>query len=361
MKIAASDTAPLPREVSFVDLLAGRFPRSPNQLNARHEADAELIRIPGSETTLAITTDAIAEEIDTGLYDDPYLIGWMTVTVNASDLAAVGAEPLGILVNETLPYDSSQEFCAALQRGVGDASRSMGLPVLGGDTNRSSHLHMGATALGIVPDGRPVTRRGTSPGHVLFATAPVGQGTAFALLQLRGSDGLAGTAAPSTVFRPRGRLAEGAVVRGFASACMDSSDGVLTTLDELMRLNGVGFELDASVNAILDPWALAVSAHSGLPAWMMLAGPHGEFELLFTVPENEADPFLDAAANIDWRPVRIGRATEDRDLRLDVGGRNTTLDTTVVRNLFDEVGGDVNAYRDGLFDLDARLREGGAG
>ena len=91
MTIATSETisnravTPCSSEVSFVDLLAGRFLRSEHQLNARHEADAELIRIPGTETTLAITTDAIVEEIETGLYEDPYLIGWMTVAANASD------------------------------------------------------------------------------------------------------------------------------------------------------------------------------------------------------------------------------------------------------------------------------------
>jgi thiamine-monophosphate kinase len=359
MTIATSETvstsaiAPRSSEVSFVDLLAGRFLRSEHQLNARHESDAELIRIPGSRTTLAITTDAIVEEIETGLYEDPYLIGWMTVAASASDLAAVGADPLGILINETLPVDSSEEFIEALQRGVDDASRSMGLPVLGGDTNRSNRLHIGATAIGIIPDGRPITRRGTTPGDVLFASAPVGRGTAFALLQLQAT-------APSTTFRPRGRLAEGSVVRRFASACMDTSDGVITTIDELMRLNGIGFALDGSVNAILDPWALSIADRFGLPGWMMLAGPHGEFELLFTVPEDELDLFLDAAADIDWHPVRLGRATDDRVLRLDVDGRVTILPTTDVRNLFDELGGDVNAYRDGLFELDTRLREGGA-
>ena len=360
MTIATSETisnravTPCSSEVAFVDLLAGRFLRSEHQLNARHEADAELIRIPGTETTLAITTDAIVEEIETGLYEDPYLIGWMTVAANASDLAAVGADPLGILVNETLPVEASEGFIEALQRGVDDASRSMGLPVLGGDTNRSSRLHIGATAMGIIPDGQPMTRRGITQGDVLFASAPVGRGTAYAVLQLQG------TGLSSTTFRPRGRLAEGAVGRRYASACMDSSDGVIATLDELMRLNHIGFDLQTPVAAMLDPWALSVCQQTELPDWMMLAGPHGEFELLFTVPETNVGPFLDAATECDWHPVRLGRTTEYPALRLSVDGRKVTLDTTVVRNLFDEVGGNVDAYRDGLFQLDAGLREGGS-
>jgi len=82
------------------NLIAG-FERSPNQLNHPHESDAEIIQL--GNIKLAITTDSISEEISTGLYDDPYLIGWMIVTVNISDLAAVGAIPIGILISEIIP------------------------------------------------------------------------------------------------------------------------------------------------------------------------------------------------------------------------------------------------------------------
>lgn len=92
MSASALGAAPgLSREVALLERLAGGFARSHLQCNQRHESDAELIRLPGSRSVLALTTDAISEEIESGLYADPYLIGWMTVMVNASDLAAVGA------------------------------------------------------------------------------------------------------------------------------------------------------------------------------------------------------------------------------------------------------------------------------
>ena len=87
-------------ENSSIKNLVKIFSRSPLQQNRLHESDAELINLPGTNITLAITMDSIVEEIEAGLYTDPYLIGWMTVMVNASDLAAVGAKPLGILINE---------------------------------------------------------------------------------------------------------------------------------------------------------------------------------------------------------------------------------------------------------------------
>src|SRR3990170_7954855 len=109
--------------------MARGFPRSPLQYNKLQESDSELVRLPGGNSLLAVTTDGVVEEIESGLYDDPYLIGWMTVIVNASDLAAVGAEPLGILINENLPQDLASEFTAELQRGIRDACAAAGLYV----------------------------------------------------------------------------------------------------------------------------------------------------------------------------------------------------------------------------------------
>ena len=84
-------------ENALVESLVRALPRSLDQANGLGESDAELLRLPGTDLLLAITTDAIVEEIEAGLYRDPYLIGWMTVMSSASDLAAVGADPLGIL------------------------------------------------------------------------------------------------------------------------------------------------------------------------------------------------------------------------------------------------------------------------
>ena len=94
-------------ENKIINSLISGFERSPHQLNYPHESDAEIIQL-NDNTKLAITTDSISEEISTGLYDDPYLIGWMIVTVNISDLAAVGATPIGILISEIIPKTFSE-------------------------------------------------------------------------------------------------------------------------------------------------------------------------------------------------------------------------------------------------------------
>ena len=341
-------------ENAYIERLVRGLPRSPLQLNRLQEADAELIRLPGTAAVLALKADSIVEEVETGLYADPYLLGWMTVTVSASDLAAVGAEPVGVLLNETLPPEADERYLAELQRGIGEACAEYDLPVLGGDTNFSAHVQVGSFALGVIPDGRPVTRVGCRPGDLLYASGSLGSGGAYALAVLAPT----ATGAERPCYRPRARLREGALLRPFASCCMDTSDGALPTLDQLARLNGVGFRIEGRVEALLDGAAQTVVA--GYPAWMPLAGPHGEFELLFTIPPDRRAAFESAAAAASWSPLRLGSVTAEPAITLTFDGTRVPVDTVRVRNLFASVGGDVHAYVGGLLEMDAEMREAAA-
>ncbi len=338
-------------ELDLLRRLATGLGRSPLQLNVHQESDAELVRLPGHHGVLALTTDGLAEEIETGLYDDPYRIGWMAVLVNASDLAAVGAEPVGILITETLPPGLTDDFIARLQAGIADASAACRLPVLGGDTNFAASLQLGGTAVGWISDGRTVTRRGAAAGDRLYASGRLGAGSAFAFLQLRARAG-----APTQVppYQPQPRLREGRLVRQYASCAMDTSDGALATLDQLARVNGVGFTVDAPEERWLHADAAALATAMHLPAWMLLAGPHGEFELVFTVPTASESEFLAAAAGEGWAPVALGAATMAPEVRVPRGSEFLTLDTGRIRNLFTVSGGDLDRYLEGLRQEDRR-------
>lgn len=342
-------------ENSLIARLAGGFPRSPLQRNRLQETDAELLALPGSESILALTTDWVVEEIESGLYDDPYLIGWMTVIVNASDLAAVGAEPLGILINENLPRDATPDFVSRLQDGIRDASAASGLFVLGGDTNVSARLEMGGAAVGLIDGAPPLTRIGCRPGDYLLGSGAFGSGSAFAFVQfvLR-----KGGSQVDFSFQPKPRLKEGRLLRGFASCCMDTSDGLLATLDQLMRLNSVGFDLDCAAETLVDPATLSLSRNARIPTWIAVAAHHGEFELVFTVPPDRLDALAPAAAAIGWEPRVIGRVVQQPQISLSVEGRGRVLDMGRIRNLFVESGDDIDAYFRGLLQMDSALKEG---
>ncbi|MCK7517212.1 MAG: AIR synthase related protein [Ignavibacteriales bacterium] len=171
-------------ENKIINDLTKSFIRSPKQLNKVHETDAEIIELENSPYDLAITIDTISEEIKTGLYSDPYQIGWMSVMVNMSDLAAVGASPLGIVISQILPKDISDDFLSKLQNGINDACIKCGTFVLGGDTNFGDELIISGCAIGTVEKGKYLKRVGCKAGDKIYVTGKVGTGNAFAAQKL---------------------------------------------------------------------------------------------------------------------------------------------------------------------------------
>jgi thiamine-monophosphate kinase len=337
-------------ENASIAALAKGLPRSSMQINGLHESDAELIRMPGSETILAVTTDSICEEIEVELYDDPFLIGWMTVIVNASDLAAVGAEPLGMVLSQTLPKDVDEDYLNRLQQGVSEASAVTGLPVLGGDTNFSDRLQMGACAFGTIPDGKPMQRIGCQCGDHLFASNFLGSGNGYAFAKFFSPE-----LSAEIDYQPESRIKEGQILRRYASCCMDTSDGAIATLDQLMRLNEVGFHMDVPFEQYIDPPTIELCHRANLPDWITLAGFHGEFELLFTVPLDLVVTFLKEADAHGWTPIALGRVVDTPEVDMRCSDENITFDTEKIRNLFTEVNGDVNEYLKELLLIDKEV------
>jgi thiamine-monophosphate kinase len=273
----------------------------------------------------------------------------MTVVVNLSDLAAVGAKPLGLLLSESLPPDFSEEKLRAVQGGIAAACAATGVFVLGGDTNDSKDWQMGGTAVGLIPVGEPIiTRKGAAAGDVLYGSGPMGLGSAYAFSVL-----LSG-GAQSVLYQPIPRLKEGALVRHFGSACIDTSDGFFHGLSNLLEVNPIGFQIDIPLSTMTHPAALGISQAKQIPAWIFLTGPHGEFELLFTIPPKNEKRFLEEAEKLNWKPLRIGVCTEVEacTARISSGGF-MPLDPLKIANTYVESGGDPQIFLTKLLTLEA--------
>jgi len=319
------------------------FLRTPCQFNKPHEADAELIEIPGdSNHYLAITIDTVAEEITMGLYREPYTMGWVTVMACLSDLAAVGAEPLGLVVSVSVEPDRDKAFTSSITRGMEDACRTLGIFILGGDTNITPTISLTGCAPGLVPRERVMTRCGCKPGEDVFITSGVGIGNALGLVRLTK---LPDNFFPEKLYRPTARIKEGQSLRNYASCCMDTSDGLLTTLDQLMRLNGLGFVIDCNWERILAPEVMELCNNTKTPPWSMIAGPHGEFELLFTIPAKVVDEVLAQSQFEGTNLIRLGRVQQTQAISLVLpSGRSVNIDMAPLRNLLQNVKGDPERY-----------------
>ena len=329
-------------ENKIINDLTKSFLRSPMQLNKVHETDAEIIELENSPFNLAITIDTISEEIKTGLYSDPYQIGWMSVMVNMSDLAAVGAAPLGIVISQILPKDISDDFLSKLQKGINDACIKCGTFVLGGDTNFGDELIISGCAIGTVEKGKYLKRVGCKAGDKIYVTGKLGSGNAFAAQKLlfnnqmdsrlRGNDTLGNTDSKIEYY-PSAKLEWKNILHKYSSSCIDTSDGVLSSLDQIMRLNNVGFKFRNDWNETLDqPSKILFSKHN-LPLWLLLAGEHGEFELLFSIPAENEKEFINEANLLNLNPVYLADAELEQNIKINLYGKEQVLDSEKIRNL----------------------------
>jgi thiamine-monophosphate kinase len=317
------------------------FSRSAFQINSPHEADAELIEIQGNDShLLAVTIDSISEEIREGLYQDPFTMGWVTVMSNFSDLAAVGAKPLGIVIAVSVESSRDEKFCGRIAEGMESACQELGVFILGGDTNYAQSISLTGCAFGLVPRHQKITRLGCQEGDVVFLSGAAGKGNAMGLVRLAK---LPEEYFPERFYRPFARVKEGQLIREYASCCMDTSDGLLITLDQLLRINKLGFVIDAGWEKILAPEVFKLCESTKTPPWFMAAGIHGEFELAFTIPSERVNHFLKSAKENGFEPIRLGFVQKKPSLELILPPKKKVeIDMTPLRNLWASRESDLN-------------------
>lgn len=217
----------------------------------------------GSEA-LVLTHDAMAEGVHFLPGQDPADVAWKLVATNLSDLAAKGAEPLGVLLGYQFGGDDAR-FVEGL-REVLDHYRCS---LLGGDTIGSNGSQvLGMTAIGRASHVPVPSRAGARPGDSVWLTGPVGAAMA-GLEALR-----AGTGDSIAYRRPRALLDEGKALAPLVSAMMDVSDGLLLDALRLARASGVSVALDSQSV----PLAVPEERRAEALRW-------GEdYQLLFTLP-----------------------------------------------------------------------------
>jgi thiamine-monophosphate kinase len=219
----------------------------------------------GSET-LVITHDMMAEGSHFRADADMADVAWKLVATNLSDLAAKGAEPVGVLLGHMLGRDD-----ARFLEGLHDALAAFTTPLVGGDTIAAA----GARALGLTAIGRashvPVpSRSGAQVGDGVWLTGPVGR----AML------GFAGAPEHRAAFaRPQPCLAEGRALAPLVTAMMDVSDGLLLDAFRLAEASGVTLALDPQAIPVADPAQFEQSIRWG-----------DDYALLFTAPPAAALP-----------------------------------------------------------------------
>lgn len=280
--------------------------------------DAALLTpTPGTELVLA--ADAMVAGVHFLPDDPPGTIGRKLLRVNLSDLAAMGADPLGYLMTVALPHGTQDDWVRDFAAGLLDDQGAFGLTVLGGDTvSTPGPLTLSLTILGTVPRGTALRREGALAGDDLWVSGRIGDGY-LGLRAARGEIADPGGVLATRYRLPEPRLALGRGLRGLAHAAMDVSDGLLQDLSHLCRAGGCAAEVEGPRVPVSDATApLAVLVTGG-----------DDYELLFAAaPQDRAR--IEAAAAAARTPVmRVGRFTagDPRVTLRDAAGQDITPGT----------------------------------
>jgi thiamine-monophosphate kinase len=271
--------------------------------------DAAVLDVPGGGPVV-VSVDSVVDGVHVDLaLCAPHDVGWKALMGALSDLAAMGARPLGALVALCVPESAGGgEVTLGVMEGVAQASQVSGCPVVGGDVSASGVLVVAVTVMGTLDGGTPVPRSGASSGDVILVTGPCG-GSAAGLRVLRSaadSGDEAGRLGPvdaslaAAYRRPVARLAEGeAARRAGASAMIDVSDGLALDLHRLADASGVGFMLDS------------VPVADGATLDEALGGGE-DYELVVVIAPDRLDACARSWAAAGLRPLqKIGAVAAD--------------------------------------------------
>ena len=231
---------------------------------------------------LVVSTDLLSRKTHFPLEMPPRKIGKYAVNACLSDIASMGAYPIGLLFSYGLPGDTEEDFIRGLARGIDEACRSHDTCVLGGDTKEQDELLVTGIALGRVKKDRVLRRSGAEVGDLICTTGMMGSSAAGYYAMIKGFK--APKRFMKAAFEPRSRIMEGIAISKYATACADISDGLAFTLHEIARASGVGFRIYEEKIPV-DGGLEGIAGLAGVEADELLFHKGGEYELLFTLPE----------------------------------------------------------------------------
>jgi len=250
---------------------------------------------PGRE--MVITTDQMLEGVHFLEHDDPALIARKLLRRNLSDLAAMGAEPLGYLLTMALPADQPEDWIARFAQGLEDDQNVFNIKLFGGDSSSSKHgIALTATLLGTVAPGAALRRNGAKPGDGIWVTGTIGD-AALGLEKRRGHLAGSHNYLVSRSMLPQPRL--GLDLAGIATAAIDISDGLVQDLGHLAR----SAELSAVIRADMVPASPEAAALGEAFLETRLTGGD-DYELILAVPPGNGEALKEACGTLTV--TRIG-------------------------------------------------------
>ncbi len=286
------------------------FSRSLLQDEELGVGDDSALLNPPSGQQLVICTDTLVAGRHFPLDTSAHAIGWKSVAVNLSDIAAMGAKPHSILLALSLPQ-VDHDWLAAFSAGLYDCCNQFGIHLIGGDTTQSPHLTITVTALGYIEKHQAICRSGAQVGDYVVVSGQIGD-AAYGLAHL-------GSRLQQRLDYPTPRCELGQTLKGLASSMIDISDGLAQDLGHILKASHVGARLRLDQLPI-DPLLASLESEQ---KWQYALAGGDDYELCFTISPQHYEKLLRQPLNISI--TKIGEITAQQDLSFEYQGQDYPL------------------------------------
>lgn len=306
-------------ESRVIEMINSVMPDSPLRISRCFESDSEVIYLGGRK--YLFTTDDFSKE-DLFHEKDPYVLGWNIGCASVSDIIAAGGIPLIYSHSMVISRNWEDKYIEAFAKGIAEVLKTYSISFAGGDLGISENWRYTSTVIGKCGD-KILNRKGVQPGDSIFLTGEIGRGNLNAALSLFSYDPRIKELSVSekNIFRTHEHIAR--ALSKYASAAIDTSDGVYSALRILSELNGKGYIID-SLPFITG--GVRVSKSLNLPSELLFLGECGEYEILFTVGDNKKSELIKEIHDLGLTVYEIGKFTGNSDEKIILmNGKRTNL------------------------------------
>jgi thiamine-monophosphate kinase len=298
--------------------------------------DCALMRLTADQE-IAITTDMLVEGRHFLPGANPELLGRKALAVNLSDLAAMGAKPLGFTLALALPK-ADAAWLEGFSKGLFSMANEHSCSLIGGDTT-AGPLNICITAFGSIPIGKAIQRKGAKVGEDIWVSGELGAAR-LTLAALRHEVLLPDLDLKQIEHRmhqPTPRVELGTQLRGVASAALDISDGLLGDLKHILEES----QVDAQIFLDLLPKSAILRKHSEALQNQFAACGGDDYEICFTAPSGQRNVIEKLSNTLRLPLTRIGQTTVMKNTEASIvlfsadGKQMGDSDTKILLQSFD--------------------------
>ena len=270
--------------------------------------DAAIVNVP-DDFQLVSSIDTSIQGVHFPAETKPYDIAYKSLAVSLSDMAAMGAEPIGILLALTLP-EINKHWVEEFARGFFALVEEFKAPLIGGDTTRGA-LSISTVVQGLVPQKGALLRSGAKVGDLIYVSGYLGD-AGLALQEWRAHK-LNDPQLQRALNRPLPRVNLGLALRSLATSAIDISDGFAQDLTHILKASRVG----AAIHLETLPLSEVMLTHRNLKEAQQLALQAGDdYELCFTINPKDQMKITALATKLNLNLTCIGQITNESELKI---------------------------------------------